>query len=61
MREAGFGPDKRLRTTYMIRSTAAGSYRAVAAALQQMFALIYIDISHHPHRCPDLLQTDPGT
>jgi oligopeptide transport system substrate-binding protein len=43
MHEAGFGPDKRLRTTYMIRSTAAGSYRAVAAALQQMFSLVYID------------------
>jgi oligopeptide transport system substrate-binding protein len=48
MRQAGFGPDKRLRTTYLIRSTAAGSYRAVAAALQQMFALIYIDISIIP-------------
>ena len=43
MQEAGFGPTKRLRTSYMIRSTAAGSYRAVAAALQQMFALVYID------------------
>jgi oligopeptide transport system substrate-binding protein len=48
MREAGFGPDKRLRTTYMIRSTAAGSYRAVAAALQQMFALVYVDASIIP-------------
>ena len=48
MREAGFGPDKRLRATYMIRSTAAGSYRAVAAALQQMFALIYVDASIIP-------------
>jgi oligopeptide transport system substrate-binding protein len=48
MREAGFGPDKRLRTTYMIRSTAAGSYRAVAAALQQMFAVIYIDATILP-------------
>ncbi len=43
MREAGFGPNNRLRTSYMIRSTAAGSYRAVAAVLQQMFALVYID------------------
>jgi oligopeptide transport system substrate-binding protein len=43
MREAGFGPNKRLRTSYMIRSTSAGSYRSVAAALQQMFALVYID------------------
>lgn len=48
MREAGYGPDKRLRTTYMIRSTAAGSYRAVAAALQQMFALVYIDATILP-------------
>jgi oligopeptide transport system substrate-binding protein len=48
MREAGFGPDNRLRTTYMIRSTAAGSYRAVAAALQQMFSVIYVDISIVP-------------
>ena len=43
MRQAGFGPDKRLRTSYMIRSTAAGTYRAQAAAIQQMLALIYID------------------
>ena len=48
MREAGFGPDNRLRTTYLIRSTAAGSGRAVAAALQQMFALVYIDASIIP-------------
>ncbi len=48
MRDAGFGPDKRLRTTYMIRSTAAGSYRAVAAALQQMFSVIYVDITIIP-------------
>jgi oligopeptide transport system substrate-binding protein len=45
MRQAGFGPEKRLRTSYMIRSTAAGSYRAVAAAIQQMLALVYIDVS----------------
>jgi oligopeptide transport system substrate-binding protein len=48
MREAGFGPTRRLRTTYLIRSTAAGSSRAVAAALQQMFALVYIDIDIVP-------------
>ena len=48
MRKAGFGPLNRLRANYMIRSTAAGSYRAVAAALQQMLALIYIDISIIP-------------
>jgi oligopeptide transport system substrate-binding protein len=48
MRQAGFGPNNRLRATYMIRSTAAGSYRAVSAALQQMLALIYLDISIIP-------------
>ena len=45
MRQAGFGPDKRLRTSYMIRSTAAGTYRAQAAAIQQMLSLVYIDVS----------------
>ena len=48
MRKAGFGPDNRLRANYLIRSIAAGSYRAVAAALQQMLALIYVDISIVP-------------
>lgn len=48
MRKAGCGPDNRLRANYLIRSTAAGSYRAVAAALQQMLALIYVDISIVP-------------
>lgn len=48
MREAGFGPGSRLRANYLIRSTAAGSYRAVAAALQQMFSVIYVDISIIP-------------
>lgn len=48
MREAGFGPGNRLKATYLIRSTSAGYYRAVAAALQQMFALIYLDISLIP-------------
>jgi len=48
MRAAGFGPDNRLRTTYLIRSTAAGSGRAVAAALQQMFALVYVDAAIIP-------------
>jgi oligopeptide transport system substrate-binding protein len=49
MRQAGFGPGKRLSTTFMIRSTAAGSYRAVAAAIQQMLALIYIDVAIIPN------------
>ncbi len=48
MKQAGFGPDKRFRTTFKIRSTAAGIYRAVAAAIQQMLALAYIDISIIP-------------
>lgn len=29
----------------MIRSTAAGAYRSVAAAIQQMLALVYIDVA----------------
>jgi oligopeptide transport system substrate-binding protein len=52
MRQAGFGPDNRLKTTYLIRSTSAGIYRAVAAAVQQMFALIYVDISILPNDFP---------
>ena len=44
MRQAGFGPNRKVRCNYLIRSTAAGSYRAVAAALQQMLSLIYVDI-----------------
>ncbi|HEX4105548.1 MAG TPA: peptide ABC transporter substrate-binding protein [Rhizomicrobium sp.] len=48
MRAAGFGPDNRLKATYMMRSTAAGYQRSVSAALQQMFALIYLDISIIP-------------
>ena len=49
MRQAGFGPDNRVKTTFMIRSTTAGSTRAVAAALQQTFALIYIDAAIVPN------------
>lgn len=49
MRDAGFGPNKRAEATYMIRATTAGTYRAVAAALQQMFALVYIDVSITPN------------
>ena len=52
MRQAGFGPGKRLSTTFMIRSTAAGNYRAVAAAIQQMLALIYIDVAIIPNDFP---------
>jgi oligopeptide transport system substrate-binding protein len=48
MRAAGFGEQKRLKTSFMIRSTAPGPYRSVAAAIQQMLALTYIDISILP-------------
>jgi len=48
MRQAGFGPDRRVRTTYKIRSTTAGMYRAVAEAIQQMLTLIYIDAAILP-------------
>jgi len=48
MRSAGFGEKKRLKTTFMIRSTAPGPYRSVAAAIQQMLALTYIDITILP-------------
>ncbi len=49
MRQAGYGPDKRVKTTFMIRSTAPGSYRAIAAALQAMYTLIYVDITIIPN------------
>lgn len=48
MREAGYGPGKRLKTTLMLRSTTAGSSTIVAAALQQMWRAIYVDISFVP-------------
>jgi len=48
MRAAGFGEKNRLKTTFMIRSTAPGPYRAVAAAIQQMLSLAYIDIAILP-------------
>lgn len=48
MREAGFGPDNRLKAEFMIRSTAPGYQRSLSAALQQMLALIYLDISIIP-------------
>jgi oligopeptide transport system substrate-binding protein len=48
MREAGYSDNKRLTTTYMIRNTAPGYQRAVAAAIQQMFALVYINASILP-------------
>ena len=48
MRAAGFSTQNRIKTSFMIRSTAPGPYRAVAAAIQQMLALIFIDISILP-------------
>jgi oligopeptide transport system substrate-binding protein len=48
MRSAGFGDRKRLKTSFMIRSTAPGPYRSVAAAIQQMLSLAYIDIAILP-------------
>ncbi len=49
MREAGYGTNNRLATNYMIRSTAAGSGRAVAAAIQQMLSLIYVNMTIEPN------------
>src|SRR5258708_3865505 len=42
MRQAGFGPDKLLRTSLMIRS-AATTARRVPVAVQQMWKQIYVD------------------
>jgi oligopeptide transport system substrate-binding protein len=42
MRQAGFGPDKRLRTTYAI--TTAPDTKRVAAVTQQMWKQIYVDV-----------------
>lgn len=44
MREAGYGPDRRLRANFLLRSTANVTYRAMGAALQQMFAMAWLDI-----------------
>ncbi|HEX4637391.1 MAG TPA: peptide ABC transporter substrate-binding protein, partial [Rhizomicrobium sp.] len=49
MRAAGYGADRRVETTYMIRATTPGIYRAVAAAVQQMLAQIYVDIAITPN------------
>jgi oligopeptide transport system substrate-binding protein len=48
MRAAGFSEKNRLDTTYLIRSTAPGPYRAVAAAIQQMMAQIHIHLTIVP-------------
>lgn len=48
MRAAGFSEARRLNTTFLIRSTAPGPYRAVAAAIQQMMAQVYVNLSIVP-------------
>jgi oligopeptide transport system substrate-binding protein len=49
MRAAGFGENNRCKTTFLIRITTAGSERAIAAAIQQMLAQIWLDISIIPN------------
>jgi len=44
MRDSGYDENRRLKTSYMIRATTPGYQRAVAAAIQQMLAQVYIDI-----------------
>ena len=48
MQAAGYGPAKRLKTTLMIRGTSNDIERQVAAAVQQMWKAIYIDIEIVP-------------
>ena len=48
MRSAGYDEHRRTNITYMIRSTAPGNQRAVAAAIQQMLALVYINATILP-------------
>ncbi|HEY2010172.1 MAG TPA: peptide ABC transporter substrate-binding protein [Rhizomicrobium sp.] len=49
MRAVGFGENNRCKTTFLIRSTTAGSERAIAAAIQQMLAQIWLDIAIIPN------------
>jgi oligopeptide transport system substrate-binding protein len=49
MHAAGFGDARRVETSYMIRATTPGIYRAIAAAVQQMLAQIYVDIAITPN------------
>jgi oligopeptide transport system substrate-binding protein len=49
MQAAGYGAGRRLETTYMIRATAPGIYRAIAAVIQQMLAQIFVDIAIIPN------------
>jgi oligopeptide transport system substrate-binding protein len=59
MRAAGYGENNRLKTSYLLRGTGPGTARAVAAAIQQMFAQVYVDIAILPVDFPIFLaQTD---
>jgi oligopeptide transport system substrate-binding protein len=49
MQAAGYDANRRLKTSYMIRATTPGIYRAIAAAIQQMLAQVYIDIAITPN------------
>jgi len=49
MQSAGYGVDNPAKPTLMIRATTPGVYRSVSAALQQMLALIHIDVSILPN------------
>ena len=55
MRAAGYGENNRVKTTYMIRGTAPGTYRSGAAAIQQMLAQIGIDATILPSDFPVFL------
>ncbi len=49
MHDAGYGPAKRASATYALRSTSPGTSRSIAALMQQLFGLIYIDLSIVPY------------
>lgn len=49
MQAAGYKADRRLETSYLIRATEPGIYRAISAVVQQMLAQIYIDIAIIPN------------
>jgi len=49
MRAAGFGDNNRVKTTFLIRGTTAGTMRSVAAAIQEMLAQIWLDIAIVPN------------
>jgi oligopeptide transport system substrate-binding protein len=49
MQAAGYGPNRRLETTYMIRATVPGIYRSISAVVQQMLAQIFVDIAIIPN------------